>query len=59
MDAQVKTVIDRTVARYMEIKNKDFYFIATAAVNSKVMLERTFDGFIGFLDCLPNAKEKG
>ncbi len=23
------------------------------------MLERTFDGFIGFLDCLPNAKEKG
>lgn len=59
MDAQVKTVIDRTVARYMEIKNKDFYFIATAAVNSKLMLERTFDGFIGFLDCLPNAKEKG
>ena len=59
MDAQVKTLIDRTVARYMEIKDKDFYFIATAAVNNKAMLEKTFDGFIGFLDCLPGAKEKG
>ncbi|MFZ4549700.1 MAG: flavodoxin family protein, partial [Bacteroidales bacterium] len=34
MCGQMKTLIDRTVARYTEITNKDFYFIATAAVNS-------------------------
>ena len=30
MDAQMKTLIDRCVARYTEISNKAFYFIATA-----------------------------
>lgn len=30
MNAQLKTVIDRTVARYTEIKNKEAYLIATA-----------------------------
>jgi multimeric flavodoxin WrbA len=59
MCAQMKTVIDRTVARYTEITNKDFYFIATAAVTSKAALERTIEGFRGFTSCLPGAKEKG
>lgn len=31
MDAQMKTVIDRTVARYLELSDKEFYFIVTAA----------------------------
>ena len=31
MDGQMKTFIDRTVPRYTEITNKDFYFIMTAA----------------------------
>lgn len=55
----MKTLIDRTVARYTEINNKDFYFIATAAVNSKELIERTFDGFRGFTSYLNGAKEKG
>jgi multimeric flavodoxin WrbA len=59
MSAQMKTVIDRTVARYMKIKNKDFYFIVTAAVSKKAALERTIEGFRGFTSCLPGAKEKG
>jgi len=59
MCAQMKTVIDRTVARYMKITNKDFYFIVTAAVSKKVALERTIEGFRGFTSCLPGAKEKG
>lgn len=58
MDAQIKTLIDRTVARYTEIKNKEFYFIMTAADNSKESMERTIEGFRGFTDCLPEAKEK-
>ncbi len=59
MDAQMKTLIDRTCSRYMEINGKDFYFIATAAVNGKKSLERTFEGFRGFTSCLSGAKEKG
>jgi hypothetical protein len=55
----MKTVIDRTVARYMAITNKDFYFIVTAAVNRKAALERTIEGFRGFTSCLRGAKEKG
>ena len=35
MDAQMKTLIDRTCSRYTEIVNKEFYFIATAADNTK------------------------
>jgi multimeric flavodoxin WrbA len=59
MCAQMKTVIDRTVARYTKITNKDFYFIVTAAVSKKAALERTIEGFRGFTSCLPGAKEKG
>lgn len=59
MDAQMKTLIDRTYSRYMEIKNKDFYFIITAAVTRKQALERTIEGFRGFTSVLNGAKEKG
>lgn len=59
MDAQMKTLIDRTVARWLEIKDKEFYFIATAADERKEMLERTFDGFCGFMECFENVVEKG
>ena len=59
MDAQMKTLIDRCVARYTEISNKAFYFIATAADGEKRSLERTIEGFRGFLYCLEGAQEKG
>ncbi|MGA2570126.1 MAG: flavodoxin family protein [Terracidiphilus sp.] len=59
MCAQMKTVIDRTVARYTKIANKEFYFIVAAAVRNKAALERTIEGFRGFTSCLPGAKEKG
>lgn len=54
MDAQLKTLIDRTLPRYMEIKNKEFYLFATAAASKKAM-ERTIDSMKGFIDCLPQA----
>ena len=44
----MKTLIDRCVARYTEISNKAFYFIATAADGEKRSLERTIEGFRGF-----------
>lgn len=60
MDAQLKTLIDRTVPRYTEISDKEFYFIATAADTDASMLEKTIDGIRGFTeDCLPGAVEKG
>lgn len=60
MDGQMKTFIDRTVPRYTEIKNKDFYFIMTAADTENDNLGRTMEGFRGFTeDCLDGAKEAG
>ena len=59
MCAQMKTVIDRTVARYTKIAKKDFYFIVTAADSNKAAMEPTIAGFRAFTSCLPGAKEKG
>ena len=59
MNAQMKTLIDRTVSRYTEIKNKDSYFIVTAADSSVPAMERTIEGLRGFLSCLDDVEEKG
>lgn len=60
MNGQMKTLIDRTVPRYEEISNKDFYFIVAAADNNHDSMKRTIEGFRGFTeDCLSGAKEKG
>lgn len=60
MNGQMKTFIDRTVPRYTEISNKDFYFIMTAADTKKSSLERTMETFRGFTeDCLNGVKEAG
>lgn len=59
MNAQMKTLIDRTYSRYTSLRNKDFYFITTAAVRNKQALERTIEGFRGFTSVLSGANEKG
>jgi multimeric flavodoxin WrbA len=59
MCAQMKTVIDRTVARYTKLTDKEFYFIITAADTRKAALKRTVEGLRAFTSCLPRAKEKG
>ena len=59
IDAQIKTLIDRTVPRYTDIQNKDFYFIVTAADTNVQALERSLECFRGFLNCLSNVREKG
>lgn len=59
MNAQIKTLIDRTVARYTEICNKEFYIILSAAVSDVSLMDRTVEGFRGFFDCLADAKECG
>lgn len=59
MNGQMKTLIDRTCARYTEISNKEFYFIVAAAEADKSLMERTLESFRGFTDCLEGAEEKG
>lgn len=59
MNAQMKTLIDRTYARYTAVSNKEFCFIMTAAVGNKKLLERTLESLRGFTSCLSGSKEKG
>lgn len=59
VDAQLKAVIDRTVARWLEVKNKEFYYIATCADTGKESCETTFACFRGYADCVEGAKEMG
>lgn len=58
MSGQLKIFIDRVLPAYTKIRDKAFYFIATAADENR-MLERTMDALEGFTDCLPEADVKG
>lgn len=59
VDAQLKAVIDRTVARWLEVKNKEFYYIVTAADKEKESAETTLACLRGYADCVEGAKEMG
>ncbi len=59
IDAQLKAVIDRTVARWTEVKNKAFYYIVTCADDDRASQERTLECFRGYADCVEGAKEMG
>ena len=39
--AQLKAVIDRTVARWLEVKDKEFYYITTMADEEKASADTT------------------
>ena len=59
IDAQLKAVIDRTVARWLEVKNKDFYYIVTMADMAHASADTTLACFRGYADCVEGAVEKG
>lgn len=59
LSAQIKTLIDRCCGLYTEMRNKEFYFIVSAAEDDQPKMERTIDTFQGFLDCLERATIKG
>ena len=59
IDAQLKAVIDRTVARWTEVENKEFYYIVTCADEEKESAETTLACFRGYADCVNGAREKG
>lgn len=47
MDAQLKTLIDRTVPRYTEMVDKEVYYILTAADTNAANLEKTVESIRG------------
>ena len=59
ISAQLKSVIDRTVARWTEIANKDLYYIVTAAEDDSDTLDTTLACFHGFAKCIDGYEEKG
>ena len=58
MSAQMKTLIDRCCGLYTEMKNKEFYLIATAA-DGKYAMECTMNDMEGFAACVPGSVVKG
>ena len=59
---QMKTLIDRSYAKFNLISNKEFYFILSCAAPYeepyKDDLNIAINSFRGFIKCLPNAIEK-
>lgn len=58
VSAQLKALIDRTVARWTEVKNKEFYYIITAADEEKASAKSTLGCLRGYADCVEGAVEK-
>ena len=57
--AQMKLVIDRTVARWTEIANKELYYIMTATEEEDDTMDGTLACFHGFAMCIDGYEEKG
>ncbi|MDE6672453.1 MAG: flavodoxin family protein [Ruminococcus sp.] len=59
VDAQLKALIDRTVARWLEVRDKEFYYIVTMADTDTSSADITLACFRGYADCVEGAKEMG
>ena len=59
ISAQLKAVIDRTVARWLEFKDKEFYYIMTAAENEQHTMDCSLECFRGLAAYLEGSKEMG
>ncbi len=59
MCAQLKAVIDRCVAKWTKIANKDLYYIMTAAESDDDTMDSTLAALHGFAKCIDGYEEKG
>lgn len=57
--AQLKTVLDRTVARWQQVRDKELYYIVTAADSERESAESTLASLRGYADCVEGAQERG
>ncbi len=58
LNAQLKTLIDRTAPLYTELKGKA-YLVAALADTDRSSVAGTVAAFRGFMDCLDNVEEAG
>ena len=59
IDAQMKAVIDRTLAQWTKLPDKEFYYIMTAVDDEDAAFDTALACFRGFAVCLKGSKEKG
>ena len=59
MCAQLKTLLDRSVAIFLRLTDKKYYYIMTMADTSREMLKGTIEALRGFLDCYEGSVEAG
>ena len=59
ISAQLKIVIDRTVARWTEIANKELYYITTAAEADEDTMDGALACLRGFAKCIDGYYEQG
>ena len=59
INGQMKTLIDRTYSHFMDLKNKEFYYITACADNAESTADFAIMGFRSFVMCLPNPTERG
>lgn len=59
IDAQMKALIDRTLARWTNMPNKEFYIIMTSAEDTETVMNCTLECFKGFISCLDDGVLKG
>ena len=59
ISAQLKAVFDRMVAKYEVIREKELYYIMTAAENEENTTDTALACMHGMADCIPGSKEMG
>lgn len=59
VSAQLKAVFDRMVAQYEVIRDKDLYYIMTAAEDEEHTMDTTLACMRGMADCIPGSREMG
>lgn len=59
VNAQLKALIDRTVARWLEVHDKEFNYIVTMEDDDPAAGETAVNCMRGYADCVEGAVEKG
>lgn len=59
MTGQLKALIDRTYGHEKDLKEKEFYYIATSTDRDEEATDGVFEAFHGFARCLYGSVERG
>ncbi len=59
VSGQMKVFLDRMNPLYGKMRNKDFYYMVTAADDSRAQLDRAIDALEGFADCFDDIRRCG